>query len=142
MNKIGIYLYAMLLSLAGVALTGCSDDNEVDKELYGYVQFKVEKATTRSVDKLEYLADARKIKVFIQQNGHTIEQTLLLNSYNNENAEYGLRSDKLRLLADALPRSTASTAIRCCCRPPGTTVKTTFSTSRFCSSLSSLSYST
>ena len=99
MNKIGIYLYAMLLSFAGVVLTGCSDDNEVDKELYGYVQFKVEKATTRSVDKLEYLADACKIKVFIQQNGHTIEQTLLLNSYNNENAEYGLRSDKLRLLA-------------------------------------------
>ena len=99
MNKIGIYLYAMLLSLAGVVLLGCSDDNDVEKEQYGYVQFKVEKAVTRSVDKLECLADAHKIKVFIQQNGYTIEQTLLLNSYNNENAEYGLRSDKLRLLA-------------------------------------------
>ena len=32
-------------------------------------------------------------------NGNTIEQTLMLNSYNADNAEFGLRSDKLELLA-------------------------------------------
>lgn len=31
--------------------------------------------------------------------GNTIEQTLMLNSYSAENAEFGLRSDKLELLA-------------------------------------------
>ena len=31
--------------------------------------------------------------------GNTIEQTLMLNSYNADNAEFGLRSDKLELLA-------------------------------------------
>ena len=34
----------------------------------------------------------------MQYNGSTITQTLLLDSYNAENAEFGLRSDKLKLL--------------------------------------------
>ena len=29
-------------------------------------------------------------------NGTTVSQTLVLNSYNSENAEYGLRSEKLQ----------------------------------------------
>ena len=33
--------------------------------------------------------------------GTTVSQTLLLNSYNDENAEFGLRSDKLQLVAGA-----------------------------------------
>ena len=100
MNKISIYLLMLFMSLTGAALLGCSDENDFEPEQYGYVQFKVGQATaTRSVDRLENIADAKKVKVYLQHNGHTIEQTLLLNAYNAESAEYGLRSDKLRLLA-------------------------------------------
>ena len=48
---------------------------------------------------LDKLDDAKKIKVVMLYNGNTIEQTLMLNSYNADNAEFGLRSDKLELLA-------------------------------------------
>ena len=34
----------------------------------------------------------------MQYNGKSITQTLVLNAYNEENAEYGMRSDKLQLL--------------------------------------------
>lgn len=55
--------------------------------------------TTRAVtDKLDKLNDVQKVKVVMQYNGSTITQTLLLNAYNAENAEFGLRSDKLKLL--------------------------------------------
>ncbi len=99
MKRISLCLWALFVSLTGVALLGCSDEKDVEQEQYGYVQFKVGKSSTRSGDRLENIADAKKIKVFIQYNGHTIEQTLLLNAYDSESAEYGLRSDKLRLLA-------------------------------------------
>ena len=33
----------------------------------------------------------------MEHNGTTVSQTLVLNSYNSENAEYGLRSEKLQL---------------------------------------------
>lgn len=98
MKKIGIYLYALLLSFTAAVVAGCSEDNDFEQEQYGYVQFKITKAASRSVGRLENLSSAHKVKVYLQQNGHTIEQTLLLNAYNSENAEYGLRSDKLRLL--------------------------------------------
>ena len=88
----------LMMSLTGVALVGCSDDDD-QRVQYGYVQFKVGQATTRSLGKLESLADAKKVKVVLKYNNNTIEQTLLLHAYNDENAEYGLRSDKLRLLA-------------------------------------------
>ncbi|MBQ5645362.1 MAG: DUF4458 domain-containing protein [Bacteroidaceae bacterium] len=98
MNRIRIYLMLLIMSLTGVALVGCSEEDENQTVQYGYVQFKVGQAATRSVDRLESIADAKKIKVYLQCDGHTIEQTLLLNAYNEESAEYGLRSDKLRLL--------------------------------------------
>lgn len=99
MNRIGIYLCVLLMSFAGVALLGCSDEQEMEQQQYGYVQFKVCKASTRSSDILESITEAKKVKVLLQHDGHTIEQTLLLNAYNDESAEYGLRSDKLRLMA-------------------------------------------
>ncbi|MBQ5889273.1 MAG: DUF4458 domain-containing protein, partial [Bacteroidaceae bacterium] len=99
MNRIRIYLMLLIMSLTGVTLNSCSDEDETQTVQYGYVQFKVGQAATRSVDVLDNIAVAKKIKVFLQYDGHTIEQTLLLNAYNEESAEYGLRSDKLRLLA-------------------------------------------
>ena len=89
----------LMMSLAGVALLGCADEENGPQTQYGYVQFKVGQAVTRSLDRLESLAEAKKVKVLLQYDGHIIEQTLLLNAFNEESAEYGLRSDKLRLLA-------------------------------------------
>ena len=89
----------LMMSLAGVTFIGCSDEDYVEQAQYGYVQFKVGQAVTRAADKLESLSEAKKVKVYLQYDGHTIEQTLLLNAFNEETAEYGLRSDKLRLLA-------------------------------------------
>ena len=105
MNRFRIYLMLLLMSLAGVTLVGCTEDDDQQVQ-YGYVQFKVgqsnapapEKVATRS-NKPEKLADAKKIKLRLFYKGQNIEQTLLLNAYNEENAEYGLRSDKLSLLA-------------------------------------------
>ena len=81
-----IFFLPLIISLLTIVVaTGCSDDDEALQSQYGYVQFKLYKSTsfdkgtvTRSVtDKLESLSSA----------------------YNANNAEYGLRSDKLQLLA-------------------------------------------
>ena len=99
----------MLHIIVGVltmgALVGCSDEDEMQQNLYGYVQFKLLKSAsaadiplTRAADELEMLADAKKIEVIMQHEGSTIAQTLVLNAYNEANAEFGLRSDKLQLL--------------------------------------------
>ena len=93
--------------LMTTVFTGCSDDDEeLQQTAFGYVQFKIYKsasaakgAETRGTDMLDKLSDAKKIKVVMLYDGNTIEQTLMLNSYNAENAEFGLRSDKLELLA-------------------------------------------
>ncbi|MBO7230623.1 MAG: DUF4458 domain-containing protein [Bacteroidaceae bacterium] len=107
MNKKYIYLFTMLITLT-MGLVSCSDKDEFVGGEYGFVQFKLYKnstdkqqnaVATRAVDKLEYLADACKIKVLLKYEGNTIVQTMVLNSYNSENAEYGLRSEKLHLLA-------------------------------------------
>lgn len=99
-----IGIFAMSLA------TGCSDDNDELQGRYGYVQFKLYKKsspatdggsekTTRAVtDKLDRLSDAQKIEVTLLSNGVTIKQTLKLNAYNEANAEFGMRSDKLQLL--------------------------------------------
>ena len=98
-----IFLLAMTMVFAG-----CSDDDdELQQTAFGYVQFKIYKsasaatkgAETRGTDMLDKLNDAKKIKVVMLYDGNTIEQTLMLNSYSAENAEFGLRSDKLELLA-------------------------------------------
>lgn len=107
MNKIYIYMFTMLIACT-LGLVSCTDNDGMETGHYGYVQFKLYKtasesnqktSVTRAVEKLEYLADAHKIKVLLKYDGNTIVQTMVLNSYNAENAEYGLRSDKLRLLA-------------------------------------------
>lgn len=94
----------LIVTMLTFAVTSCSD-NETEgwDGTYGYVQFrlskKVSSRATRAAatDKLEKLDDAKKIKVVMEHDGTTVSQTLALNSYNAENAEYGLRSDKLQL---------------------------------------------
>ena len=108
-NKILYFIpFVIGLILMTSVFTGCSDDDdEWQQTAFGYVQFKIYKsasaaakgAETKGTDMLDKLDDAKKIKVVMLYDGSTIEQTLLLNSYNAENAEYGLRSEKLELLA-------------------------------------------
>lgn len=101
-----IYLLPLIVSILTLGLvTGCSDDDEALQSQYGYVQFRLFKSasfdkgtTTRTTDKLESLFGAQKIKVVMTHNGTTVSQTLPLNAYNENNAEYGMRSDKLQLL--------------------------------------------
>lgn len=103
-----IFFLPLIVSLlAMVAVSGCSDDDEeVLQSQYGYVQFKLykdasfdKKATTRVTDKLDLLSAAQKIKVVMTHDGTTVSQTLPLNAYNVSNSEYGMRSDKLQLVA-------------------------------------------
>ncbi|MGN0190491.1 MAG: DUF4458 domain-containing protein, partial [Candidatus Cryptobacteroides sp.] len=94
---------AFFVLLSSFIAASCAK-NEIDGgQGYGYVQFRLFKAdsyTKATVDQLSLLADACKIQVQLRsENGMAIEQTLVLNSYNAENAEYGLRSDKLKLVA-------------------------------------------
>ena len=103
-NKYSKALLLLLVTMLTFAVTSCSDDETEGWDgTYGYVQFKLNKKVSSratraaAVDKLEKLDDAKKIEVVMEHNGTTVSQTLMLNSYNAENAEYGLRSDKLQL---------------------------------------------
>lgn len=109
MNKKNIsYFITILFAFVAMSVVGCSDDDVAQQnEVYGYVQFKLYKnesaegqgSASRAVERLEKLSDAHKMKIVLQGSNSTITQTLLLNSYNAENAEYGLRSDKMKLVA-------------------------------------------
>ena len=77
------------------------DNREQD---YGYVQFKLYKAasyqdTKAVVPQLEYLGDAAKVMVMLTSGDDQITQTLTLTASNAEAAEFGLRSEKLKLVA-------------------------------------------
>ena len=90
-------------------LGGCSDDDGVDNRdlKYGYVQFKLYKeasyekpqqAPSRAAKpQLDYLSQASKVKVTLTYGDATITQTLILSAADKENAEFGMRSEKLRL---------------------------------------------
>ncbi len=100
--RFSLFVMTMLL---GALFVGCSDDEGVDYRdtEYGYVQFKLYKAASygesRAVQsELDYLAEACKVKVTLAYGETTIAQTLNLTSADEQSAEYGLRSDKLKLL--------------------------------------------
>ena len=85
-------------------LVGCEQRTESLDAEYGYVQFRLLKeaqmdTATRATGELEWLAEAAKITVVMQHNGSTISQTLPLMSYDEQSAEWGLQSEKLRLMA-------------------------------------------
>ena len=95
-----------LLALGMAFLGGCSDDDGIDNrdQDYGYVQFKLHKeasydAVSRAQKpQLDYLYEAAKVQVSLGCNGTTVTQTLTLSASDKESAEFGLRSEKLRLL--------------------------------------------
>ena len=98
------------MMLAVVAVASCSMKEEPDyrEQDYGHVQFKLYKAasyeaqpeaTKAVMSQLEYLKDVTKIKVTLRYEGNMISQTLVMSAANDDAAEFGLRSDKLKLLA-------------------------------------------
>lgn len=95
----------LLFSLISL-LVACTDDNENLQGGNGYVQFKLYKsasyekseASRAGDNRVDYLNDAKKVKVLLTSEDFSFSQTLSLNAYNDENAEYGLRSEKLELL--------------------------------------------
>ena len=103
-----IDIFAVLLAM--LLASACTTTNEVDlcERDYGYVQFKLYKEasytpSTSSRADYEpfdiYLAEACKIEVNLTDvNNRAIRQTLVLSAANSTTAEYGLRSDKLKLL--------------------------------------------
>ncbi len=97
-----LFVIAIILSVVQV---GCSriDQPDYRDENYGYVQFKVYKEasyqnTKAVMPQLEYLSDATKVKVTLQYGENMIVQTLVLSAANSAAAEFGLRSEKLKLL--------------------------------------------
>ncbi len=95
----------MLVVAVTLLLSGCTDRDELTDAQYGYVQFKLYKTASFNeqgaarAPGMDLLSEAKKIKVVMQYSGSTISQTLVLNAYNDYNAEFGLRSDKLQLLS-------------------------------------------
>ena len=98
-----IHIWSLLCAVA-MLMSGCERQGESIDAEYGYVQFHLVKASqleedeTRA-DRLEWLSDASKIKVVMQLDGSTITQTLNLSSYDKQSAEWGVWSEKLRLMA-------------------------------------------
>ena len=97
---------AILFALSLLTFGACTKVQEPDyrETDYGHVQFKLYKAASYDatkviVSQLDYLNDATKIKVTLKYGENLISQTLVLNSFDAASAEYGLRSDKLKLLA-------------------------------------------
>ena len=103
-----------ILKLMGVVLFtalaySCSDDDVVSPDdKYGFVQFKLVKnglglneTATRAADadRLDSLAEAKKIKVTLKSANDMVEQTLALEAPNAQETEKGLWSEKCKMLA-------------------------------------------
>ncbi len=90
--------------LCTVYFSGCTVEEPDYRDLdYGYVQFKLYKEASSPLSKagkdpLEYLHDATKIRVSLAYGDDLINQTLTLDAKDREYAEYGIRSEKLKLL--------------------------------------------
>jgi len=106
--KMTNYIKLFLFQVLSLILFSCTEEEPDYREMeYGYVQFKLYKeasyvpvkAGEQDAKKIAYLADATKIKVEFTDGSKTLSQTLVLNSYDEESAEFGLRSDKMKLLA-------------------------------------------
>ena len=106
---INLFLVPIITVLLCTVVTGCTDKEELNSGEYGYVQFKLYKTASyesgmvetasRANRQIEQLGNIQKIEVELLYNGTSITQTLVLNYYSAENAEFGMRSDKLQLLA-------------------------------------------
>ena len=104
MKSFRIFVLMAVAICSLFSLGGCSKVEDPDNRefAYGHVQFKLYKEVSypgTKADQLEYLGDVAKIKVTLRYGENLISQTLVVSAANDEAAEYGLRSDKLKLLA-------------------------------------------
>lgn len=98
--------WSAIIGATTLLLAGCKQsDSDVPMVDYGYVQFQLVKglsedmAPSSRASMLEWLADARKAEITMQSDkGATIIQTLPINYYDRESAEWGVTTEKLRLL--------------------------------------------
>lgn len=95
---------SVLFLLAAFFFSGCAREEIPDyrEHDYGYVQFKLYKKASypgTKAGQLEYLNDVTKIKVTLRYEDNLISQTLVMSAADEASAEFGLRSDKLKLLA-------------------------------------------
>ena len=103
--RFSVYLAVALLSV--LSFGSCTKVEEPDyrEHDYGYVQFKLYKAASyveskAVVSQLDYLSRAKKIMLIMtSEDGNEIRQTLTLGATNESAAEFGLRSEKLQLIA-------------------------------------------
>ncbi len=103
-----LYRFIVCLTLVAFGLMGCSEDKPIDNREpnYGYVQFRLFKAASYDAEEgsravkqtLDYLSEAYKVKVTLAYGETTLAQTINLSAADAESAEFGLRSDKLKLL--------------------------------------------
>ena len=98
-----ILLCTAILTSALLLLTACKRDNSAEQTVdYGYVAFHLIKESSAETTRasLGWLSDARKITVLMQQLDDltTLSQTLPITYYDKELAEWGVTSDKLRML--------------------------------------------
>ena len=101
MNFSKILKYSILGLLTFILSSSCvrEDVPDLRDSDYGYVQFKVYKeASYTKASSLEYLRDASKVMVMLKYGDVQISQTLTLSYSDEESAEFGLRSAKLKLL--------------------------------------------
>ena len=104
-------IFAFAAGCAALCSAACSDDDGIDNRErdYGYIQFKIYQEASYPgapasqsravVDELDYLHTARKLSVELRSGNTSIVQTMVLSAADNQSAEFGLRSDKLQLLA-------------------------------------------
>ena len=106
MKSLRFNILHILACLSLLAVSSCAVEEEMDyrEKDYGYVQFKLYKeasyeATKAIVEELDYLSQVSKVTVTLEYGESRISQTLVVSASSDEAAEYGMRSDKLKLLA-------------------------------------------
>lgn len=105
---IRMFVLSYMLFTLGFTVGSCSDDDEDMLQTgYGYAQFKLYKSgleetkgTRASTNELDYLRDAKKMKIVLinQEDGTEVMQTVGLEAMGDD-SEFGLRSAKLQLMA-------------------------------------------
>ncbi len=94
----------MLFALIATTLVSCTEEADLatSDDNYGYVQFKLYKEASyvaSKADDFTYLNQAKRMEITFGYGSTTITQTIALSAYDDFNAEYGLRSEKLLLLS-------------------------------------------
>ena len=104
-------LYIFAVAVAALFVQGCTAEPPVDlrEKDYGYVQFKLYKrasynpqaySSRATNDILDYLYEASKLEVELYDTkGVRMRSSIRLSASNSESAEFGMRSEKLKLLA-------------------------------------------